>query len=74
MDGEHFSPNSRRVTLRINEVQSLADRLWARGRTRLSDISDILEQQGDLRLAAKALRVLLRSFNSHDVLVIENGV
>ena len=65
------SQNPRRVTMRIAEVHSLADRLWARGRTKLTDIP---EQQGDLRLAAKALRVLLRSFNPHDVLVIENGV
>jgi hypothetical protein len=65
------TPNPQRVTLRITEVQCLADRLWARGRTRLLDIP---EQQRDLRLAAKALRVLLRSFNPHDVLVIENGV
>ena len=62
------SPNCRRVTMTISEVYSLADRLWARGRTVLTDVP---EQQGDLRLAAKALQALTRSFNRHDLLTLD---
>lgn len=44
-------PNPHRVTMTIPEVHSLAERLMARGRTVLTGAP---EQQGDLRLAAKA--------------------
>ena len=54
-----------RCEISVVRLTSLADRLWARGRTVLTDVP---EQQQDLRLAAKALTALLRSFNKHDVL------
>ena len=46
------SPKCNRVTMTIPEVHSLANRLLARGPTVLTGEP---EQQGDLRLAAKAL-------------------
>jgi len=52
----------------IPEVHSLADRLLARERTTLTDVS---EQQGDLRLAAKALLAMSRSFNRYDLLMLD---
>jgi hypothetical protein len=52
----------------ISEVHSLADRLWARGRTVLTGAP---KQQGDLRLAAKALHAMSRSFNRHDLLTLD---
>jgi hypothetical protein len=64
------SPNSPRATMTIPEVHSLADRLAARGRTVLTGAP---EQQGDLRLAAKALRALTRAFNRYDVLTLDCG-
>jgi hypothetical protein len=57
------SPNCSCTTMTIPEVHSLADRLAARGRTVLTDAP---EQQGDLRLAAKALRALTRAFHRSD--------
>jgi len=62
------SPNCRRVTMTISEVENLADRLAARGRTVLTDIP---EQQGDLRLAAKALLAMTRAYNRYDVLTLD---
>jgi hypothetical protein len=64
------SPDSFRSTITIPEVHSLAGRLMARGKTVLG----IPEQQGDLRLAAKALLAMTRSFNRHDVLDLEMEV
>jgi hypothetical protein len=52
----------------ISEVHSLAGRPEARGRTKLTGCPD---QQGDLRLAAKALPVMTRAFNRHDVLTFD---
>jgi hypothetical protein len=52
----------------ISEVHSLAERLLARGRTALTDVP---EQQGDLRLAAKALLAMSRSFNRYDLLMLD---
>jgi hypothetical protein len=62
------SPNCKRVTMTISEVHSLAERLAARGRTMLSGCPD---QQGDLRLAAKALLAMTRAFNRHDILTFD---
>ena len=62
------SPNCRRVTMTIGEVHSLAERLSARGRTVLTDVP---EQQGDLRLAAKALLAMTRAYNRYDVLTLD---
>jgi hypothetical protein len=58
-------------TITIRDVQSLADRLLSRGSTKLLD--DRPEQQGDMRLAATVIRALARSFNSADIISIENG-
>jgi hypothetical protein len=52
----------------IPEVKRLAGRLLARGRTVLTDVP---EQQGDLRLAAKALLAMSRAFNRYDVLALD---
>jgi hypothetical protein len=52
----------------ISEVHSLAERLLARGRMVLTDVP---EQQGDLRLAAKALLAMSRSFHRSDLLRLE---
>jgi hypothetical protein len=52
----------------ISEVHSFAGRLMARGRTVLTDVP---EQQGDLRLAAKALLAMTRAFNRYDVLTLD---
>jgi hypothetical protein len=62
------SPKPHRTTMTISEVHSLAERLLARGRTVLTDVP---EQQGDLRLAAKALLAMSRSFNRYDLLTLD---
>jgi hypothetical protein len=58
------------LSLTFGEIQNLADRLLARGSTRLGSEP---EQQRDLRLAAKVIRNLMRSFNRGDVVTLENG-
>jgi hypothetical protein len=62
------SPKPHCATMTISEVHSLAERLLARGRTVLTDVP---EQQGDLRLAAKALLAMSRSFNRYDLLMLD---
>jgi hypothetical protein len=62
------SPTPHRTTMTISEVHSLAERLLARGRTALTDVP---EQQGDLRLAAKALLAMTRAFNRYDLLMLD---
>ena len=62
------SPKPHCATMTISEVYSLAGRLMARGRTVLSDVPD---QQGDLRLAAKALLAMSRSFHRSDLLMLD---
>jgi hypothetical protein len=52
----------------ISEVHGLAERLLARGRTMLTDVP---EQQRDLRLAAKALLAISRSFHRSDLLMLD---
>jgi hypothetical protein len=52
----------------IPEVKRLAGRLLAREQAELTDVSG---QQGDLRLAAKALLAMTRSFNRYDVLTLD---
>ena len=51
--------NPKRVTLTVAEVHGFADRLLSRGVSKLGN--DQSEQQGDLRLAARVIRFLLRS-------------
>jgi hypothetical protein len=58
-------------TITIRDIQSLADRLLSRGSSKLSD--DRPEHAGDLRLAAKVLRAMARSFGYADVVTLENG-
>jgi hypothetical protein len=58
-------------TITIRDVQSLADRLLSRGLSKLSD--DRPEHAGDLRLAAKVIRAMARSFGQADVVTLENG-
>ena len=55
------SPNCTRVTMTIPEVKRLAGRLLAGGQA----------GAGDLRLAAKALLAMTRSFNRYDVLTLD---
>jgi hypothetical protein len=62
------NPKPHCATMTISEVHSLAERLLARGRTVLTDVP---EQQGDLRLAAKALLATSRSFNGYDLLMLD---
>jgi hypothetical protein len=59
------SPTCRRNTMTMSKVRSLAGRQAARGRKVLTDVP---EHQGDLRLAAKALRAMTRAFNRYDIL------
>jgi hypothetical protein len=58
-------------TITIHEIKSLADRLLSRGVSKLSD--DRPEHAGDLRLAARVLRAMARSFGHTDVVTLENG-
>ena len=58
-------------TITIPEIRSLADRLLSRGLSKLSD--DRSEHAGDLRLAAKVIRAMARSFGHADVVTLENG-
>jgi hypothetical protein len=62
------NPKPPPATMTISEVYSLAGRLAARGRTVLSDVP---EQQGDLRLAAKALLAMTRAYNRYDLLMLD---
>jgi hypothetical protein len=62
------SPKPHSATMTISEVHSLAERLLAHGRTVLTDVP---EQQGDLRLAAKALLARSRSFHRSDLLRLD---
>jgi hypothetical protein len=63
------NPEPHCTTMTISEVHSLAARLMARGRTVLTDVP---EQQGDLRLAAKALLAMTRAFNRYDLLRLDS--
>ena len=58
-------------TITIRDIQALADRLLSRGLSKLSD--DRPEHAGDLRLAAKVIRAMARSFGHADVVALENG-
>jgi hypothetical protein len=61
-------PKPHRATMTMSEVHSLAQRLLAPGEAALTDISG---QQGDLRLAAKALLAMSRSFHRSDLLILD---
>jgi hypothetical protein len=59
--------DSKPVTLRINEIHSLADRLENRGELKIGP-----ERPNDLRLAARVIRALALHFNHTDTVTI-NG-
>jgi hypothetical protein len=59
------------TTIRITEIQSLADRLLSRGISKLAHGTP--EQRRDLITASRVIRALLRSFNHGDAVTIENG-
>jgi hypothetical protein len=61
-------PKCTPVTMTIPEVKRLAGRLLASGQAELSGDSG---QQGDLRLAAKALLAMTRAYNRYDMLTFE---
>ena len=58
------------TTIRINEIQAVADRLRAYG---LSKTLGHPGMQRDMVLGSKVIRALARSFSSGDVVSIENG-
>jgi hypothetical protein len=58
------------LSLTFGEIESLANRLLARGSTRLGSEP---EQQRDIRLAGRVIRALAKSFNRGDVVTLENG-
>ena len=62
------SPKPHPATMTISEVHSLANRLLASGRTAPAGVP---VEQGDLRLAAKALLAMSRSFNRYDLLMLD---
>ena len=58
-------------TITIRDIQLLADRLLSRGLSELSN--ERPEHAGDLRLAAKVIRAMARSFARADVVTLEKG-
>jgi len=60
---------SKSITITIREIQALADRLLSRGLSQLSNTGPELRR--DLRLAAKVIRALARSFAPSDVVTVE---
>jgi len=61
-------PECTPVTMTIPEVKRLAGRLLA---VRQEELAGETGQQGDLRLAAKALLAMTRSFNNFDLLKLD---
>jgi hypothetical protein len=61
-------PKCTPVTMTIPEVKRLAGRLLASEQAEQSGDSG---QQGDLRLAAKALLAMTRAYNRYDMLTLE---
>jgi hypothetical protein len=59
------------ISIRVSDARTLADRLFSRAVSMLS--SDSERQRGDLKLASRLLRVLLREYASREVIVIDNG-
>jgi hypothetical protein len=62
------NPKCTAVTITIPEVKRLAGRLLT---GRQAELAGSTGQQGDLRLAAKALLAMTRSFNRYDVLTLD---
>ena len=61
-------PKCTPVTMTIPEVKRLAGRLLA---SKQAELSGDCRQQGDLRLAAKALLAMTRAYNRYDMLTLE---
>jgi hypothetical protein len=61
-------PKCSPATMTIPEVKRLAGRLLAR---KQAGLTGEFGQQGDLRLAAKALLAMTRAYNRHDVLTLD---
>ncbi len=62
------SPKPPPATMTISEVFSLAGRLMAGGR---AEPAGVPVEQGDLRLAAKALLAMTRAYNRYDLLRLD---
>jgi len=63
------NPNCRQMT--IGEIHNLAGRLISHAGS--LQATNAPSECVDLRLAAKVIRALVRSFNQSDVVTIENG-
>jgi hypothetical protein len=61
-------PNCTPVTMTIPEVKRLVGRLLA---WKQAGVTGDSGQQGDLRLAAKALLAMTRAYNCYDVLTLD---
>jgi hypothetical protein len=61
-------PECTPVTITIPEVKRLAGRLLT---GRQAELTGSTGQEGDLRLAAKALLALTRAYNRYDVLTLD---
>jgi hypothetical protein len=59
------------ISIRVSDARSLADRLFSRAISMLSTDSE--RQRGDLKLASRLLRVLLRDYATREVIKIDNG-
>ena len=59
------------ISVRVSDARTLADRLFSRAVSMLS--TDTERQRGDLKLASRLLRVLLREYASREIIVIDNG-
>ena len=68
-DTPKSSPKILSVT--VSELQSLGDRLLSRGLSKF--FADQPAVQSDVLMAAWALRALLRSFNSRDVISLDTN-
>jgi hypothetical protein len=63
--------NPRSVTLRLDEIHNLSDRLAARAQSIL--LRNEPEQARDILMASRVIRVLTRHINPSDLITIENG-
>jgi hypothetical protein len=59
------------ITVTAREGRALADRLLSRALSTLG--TDSRKQRGDLKLASKLLRFLLRDFNDRELIELDLG-
>ena len=59
------------ASIRVCEARFLADRLFSRAVSTLS--TDSTRQRGDLKLASRLLRVLLRDYSAREVIEVDAG-